>query len=259
MTTRSLLTILLFYGLCGAGSAFAQSIAQNQSLPLNEEEIQKAFLRAYYSGGSGFTSDLVFGQEYYAYHSRSNSKPILFDDDLYTSSIIFDGKYYDNIKLQYDAYTDEVVYIDLNLFLNFTSYQISLNKDKIEMFSLYRLGDTLNFYRIDEGGSNLEPRFYEVPYQGITRLAIKYYCTAHIEKTIEQFKIRKAFFLDTGDGFYRFRGKRQFIKLFGAGADEIRSIIDENDIRFSLKDPSSIVTILKKYDQLLLESNIAGG
>ena len=44
---------------------------------------------------------------------------------------------------------------------------------------------------------------------------------------------------------YRFRGKRQFIKLFGAGADEIRSIIDENDIRFSLKDPSSIVTILK--------------
>ena len=143
MTTRSLLTILLFYGLCGAGS-LAQSIAQNQSLPLNEEEIQKAFLRAYYSGAA-VSRALVFGQEYYAYHSRSNSKPILFDDDLYTSSIIFDGKYYDNIKLQYDAYTDEVWYIDLNLFLNFTSYQISLNKDKIEMFSLYRLGRYAEF------------------------------------------------------------------------------------------------------------------
>ncbi len=221
--------------------------------------MQKAFLRAYYSSGSGFTNDLVFGQEYYAYHSRSTNKPLLFDDNLYTSSIIFDGKYYENIKLQYDAHTDEVVYIDLDLFLNFTSYQISLNEDKIEMFSLYRLGDTLNFYRIDDVGSNLEPRFYEVPYQGITKLAIKYYCTVYMEKTIDQFKIRKAFYLDAGDGFYRFKGKRQFIKLFGGGSDQIKSIINENDIKFTLKDVSSIVSILEKYDQLLLESNITGG
>ncbi len=254
-----LLILLLLYRPGGFHFAFSQSGTGNRSMVQETEESQKAFLRAYYSKDSGFENGLVFGQEYYAYHGRSDNKPLMYTDNLYTSSIIFDGKYYDGIKLQYDTYTDEVVYSDLNLFLlNFTSSQIALNEDKIEMFSFYRLGDTLNFYRIDEEGSNLEPRFYEIPYQGTTRLAIKHYSYAYKEKSIYQYKIKKAYYLDTGEGFYKFKNKKQFIKLFGGNAALIKSVIDKKNIRFSRKNDSSIVAILKEYDRMLSLSNNMG-
>ena len=254
-----LLILLLLYGPGVSRFAFSQSSAENRSRLQETEESQKAFLRAYYSTGSGFENDLVFGQEYYAYHSRSDNKPLMYTDNLYTSSIVFNGKYYDGIKLQYDTYTDEVVYTDLNLFLlNFTSSQIALNEDKIEMFSFYRLGDTLNFYRIDEEGSNLEPGFYEIPYQGTTRFVIKHYSYAYMERSIYQYKIKKTYYLDTGEGFYKFKSKKQFIKIFGENAGLIKSVIDKKNIRFSRKNDSSIVSVLKEYDQMLLLSDDTG-
>ena len=259
MSKRAIIfTLALIYGLSVTRSSFAQSASADQSVLQNTEETQKAFLRAYYSNGSGFENDLVFGQEYYAYHIRTQNKPLMYNDNLYTSSIIFDGKYYDGIKLQYDTYTDEVVYIDLDLFLNFTSYQIALNEDKTEKFSFYRYGDTLNFYRIDEAESNLEPRFYEVPYQEHTRFAIKYYSAVYMEKSIDQFRIKKAYYLDAGNGFFRFRNKRQFLNIFGEEADKVKSIIDDNNIRFSRNEKSSIVHILKEYDQTLSLSDGQG-
>jgi len=250
MIKRVFFLIILISGIIWNNFTFGQSTDSPSIGFERTETLQKGVLRDYYFSRTGFMNDLIFGQEYYPYHNQSKNKPTLYTDNLYSTSLVFDGKQYDDVKLQYDAFSDEVIYSDIELFLNFSSYLVALNDYLIESFSFYRLGDTLTFYYLGEGESNLPARFYEVVYSGQTKFLIKHYCSVFTEKTIPEYIIKEAYYLDTGNGFNRFRGKRQFLRLFGEKSETVRILMEEKGIRFEKKNKSVIADILVEFDNL---------
>ena len=223
---------------------------------------------------NGLDNSLAFGQEYYPYYTRSNTSPFLYNDIAYSSSIVFDGKKYENVNIKYDTKTDELIYIEANTYTQFNSvaplkisfdangdiisrfdaFFISLNEDKIDSFSFYIYGDTVTFYRLGEK-DGLPTRFYEVPYYGKSRFVIKHFCSVYTEKSIEEYKIREAYYVDIGSGFQRIITKGQFFKLFGEDKELVKSIIMQNGISFNKKDKRQIINILQKYDQFINQTS----
>lgn len=247
---KKLQILFLFLYICF--SAYSQSETDSGNSYVNSinavENEQITKIKDAFYIVNGFENTLLYGNEYYPYHNRSEAKPLLFTDNNYSSSIFFDGKRYDNITLQYDAYTDEVIYSDLQFFImNF--FNIALNKNLIGWFEFYRFGDTLTFKYLTKKDGAPEDRFYETPYMGSSKFIIRHYTSVTEQVEISEYHLKEAYYLNIGNGFFKFKNKKQFMKIFGKENETIAQII--KDQGFNIKNKQLIINILETYDAFL--------
>lgn len=254
MLKYSPLIILLICALPGYSQLPSVSTDNRGSAIEYEENTQIKSLYEEYARNIGSKDGLIFGKEYFPYHFRATRKPLMFVDGKHKASLISSGRKYIDIPLQYDTYTDEIVYTDTSHAFNHVVYPVSLNRDIVDLFTLYHGGDTLNFQyftREKLGNDDIPEGFFEVAYDGSTKYIIRHHSSVHERNGIDNFFISRSGLINTGKGYSKYRTQRQFIKLFGENSDEIKKILNMNETDVRRTEKRQMIKILELYDKNL--------
>lgn len=217
------------------------------------EKAQKEYLEKTYLLLSGVENGVVNGRTYFPYHYRSKNKPLLFFEKDRTAAITMNGRKYENIILQYDTFTDEVIYPEIENNHGQGLYQISLNKDIIDSFVLFFKDDTLTFRNITEKevrGFGLPHGFFEIAYDGDSKYMVRHSSVVHQKNGIDEYFYSPAGYVNTGAGFTRIRSNGQLIKMFGTRSAEMKKILDRYKINVRKANKNQIISALRLFDNL---------
>lgn len=253
MARLSFLLLLLLCSLSGLSQESAMVTAPGgKDMIARTEKAQKEHLERAYSLRVGVDDGLVNGRTYFPYHYRSKNKPLLFFEKDRTASITMNGRSYNNIFLQYDTFTDEVIFPEIENKHAQGLYQISLNKDIIDFFVLFFKDDTLTFRNIsgnEPGSAGIPSGFYEIAYDEDSKYVVRHASTVHQKNGIDEYFYSPAGYVDTGAGFIRIRSNSQFIKQFGARSAEMKKIMDRYKINVRKSNKNQIISALRLFDK----------
>ncbi len=252
MVKKVITGLLLLVSFIG----FSQEIqlplnADNSELFIRTDEDRLKDLDSLYLVESGSGSSFISGREYRGYYFRSDYKPILFFGRERTASLVYKGRTYYNLLLQYDTYLDQLIYM---VYSNWEASQLALNSDNISRFDLYFSDDTLTFrYVSDElySSFNLDDGFYEVVYEGKCKYIIRHGSTHYMRNGVDEYSYKPAGYVMTDGGFIKITSRKQFVNLFGSKSKEIKQFIGSNGIRIRKADKSQIKNILRFYEGLV--------
>ncbi len=254
MPRLSLLLLLLLCSFIGLSQETAKVItAGGKDMIANTEKAQKEYLEKTYSLLSGIEDRVVNGRTYFPYHYRSKNKPLLFFEKDRTASITMNGRKYEKVILQYDTFTDEVIFPEIENNHGQGLYQISLNKDIIDSFVLFFKDDTLTFRKITEKevrGSGLTPGFFEIAYDGDSKYMVRHTSVVHQKNGIDEYFYSPSGYVNTGGGFIRIRSNGKFIKMFGTRSAEMKKILDRYKITVRKANKNQIISALRLFDNL---------
>jgi hypothetical protein len=197
--------------------------------------------------------EFIFGREYIRYYFQSQTNPLLRFDEERSGSIVFRGRSYDKIVLQYDTYTDQVIYTDDTLIFDNRIWAIALKDDLIDRFDLYFKYDTLSFrYFTEDNDStfNLKDGFYEVVYDSECKYLIKHMSSCVITEGIDEYIYAPVGFVKISNGYSKISSKKQFILLFGNKSQEIKKFLRQDKIRIRKPDKNQIARVLMYYEDL---------
>lgn len=253
MAKTPLVMLFLICSLCG----FSQ---QEPSPPVNREEgrfaeseaARNEYLDSLYLAVTGMTHAYINGHEYYPYHYRSKYKPMLFHGKERTSSITVNDKQFDDLILQYDTYTDEVLFSEIENAHGKHLHQIAINREIIDQFTLFFRDDTLRFRYVgeQEAGSSLTPGFYEVAYEGPTVFLIRHRSVMHQRNGIDEYFWSPVRYIKTADGYQKISSNNKFIKLLGSGSAHMKRILSQRNVNLRKASKRQIIDVLKSYDSL---------
>ena len=252
--SRTLFIILLLlvsvtgYAQQGSGGMAGRKIDSFSAI----EASRGKFLDSIYTVRTGTAIAYINGHEYYPYHYRAKHKPLLFFGKERTASITVSGRQYENLILQYDTYTDEVIFSEIENEFGSRLYQISINKDIVASFNLFFRDDTLKFkyFNEEESGRGIPAGFYEVAYNGRSGYLVRHRSVVHERNGIDQYFYSPVGYVMTAAGYQKISSGRRFVKLFGEGSAEMKSIIDQRHINMRKAGKKDIINLLKSYDSL---------
>ena len=233
--------------------------SQTIQLPLNADNselfvrIDKDHLNdldSLYEVESGNGSNFISGREYRGYYFRSDHKPVLFYGRERTASLVYKGRTYANLVLQYDTFLDQVIYMVYN---NWNASQAALNSDNISRFDLYFNDDSLNFRYFSkelDPAFNLDDGFYEVVHDGKCKYIIRHGSIHYMRNGVDEYAYKPSGYIRLGDGFVLITSQKRFVNLFGDKSNEIRQFVADRRIRIARADKHQISEILRFYESL---------
>jgi|WetSurMetagenome_2_1015567.scaffolds.fasta_scaffold00535_7 hypothetical protein len=215
---------------------------------------QNEYLIKLYYQKIGERDELINGRDYVPYYYRSKLKPLLFSDKKRTGSILLNGRRYDGLSLEYDTFLDQVIYADITKFISSGLFKIALNKDIVDNFNLYFDQDSMifrYFKPVPGNNFNIPEGFYEVAYEGKSKFIIKHQSLAIEQAGLIEYFYSASYYIMVGDGFYRIKSSRDFIKLFEEKSAEIKKYLRISKVNIRNADKKQIAAVLKYYDSQL--------
>jgi hypothetical protein len=197
--------------------------------------------------------DIINGKESLPYSFRHETTPYFHSRDKLNATLNANHRIYNNIKLQYDTYTDELIYTDISRILFNEFPRIELNKDIIDGFSLFIDGDTINFrhFRFPENqGKKLEDGFYEVVYEGRTIFIIRHHSLLYNKQGLDEYKYSPRKYVFEGDKYYKISNRKSMVLMAGDHSKEIKEFLHKSRIKVRRAGKDQIVEVLKYYDSL---------
>jgi hypothetical protein len=254
----SLSSFLLFFGYLLNAQQLLTFSENNEKINYRAiSDCQIGYLFTLYNQKIDNSNELVNGRDYFPYYYRSELKPILFNQNKKSGSLVMNGKKYDNLTLDYDTYLDELIYYDRSKFIANKSLSIALNKEIVEGFNLYFDNDSLIF-RYCKSSDNvkfdLPEGFYEVVYDGNSKYIIKHQSEFTVMEGLDEYLYSPAGYVMVGENFSRVRSKKGFVKLFGDKSKEIKKFMRSNRIHIKKEEKNKIASVLKYYDSLILSN-----
>jgi hypothetical protein len=234
-----------------------QPLRRTENNPLTAMIVkeQREYLDSLYLNGTGALRDVVNGRDYIRYFFRSTDKPLLRPEEGRNASLIFNKRKFEDLPLQYDTYTGEVIYTDNKLILNNKICEVALNSDNISRFDLYFKDDTMTFKNFrNEPAFNLEEGFYEVVHDGECKYIIRHVSTLYLSDGLEKYPYAPQSYIRVADQYVRTGSRKQFLSLFGDRSDAIRQYMHRERIRFKKADKHQITDILKFYERLHVQA-----
>ena len=195
--------------------------------------------------------ELINGRAYFPYYFRSSSQPILFSEKNYSSSVTLKGIRYEDVALEFDTYTDEVIYIDSTRFCIYSPLKVALKKDNVDGFEFYIDTDTMSFRYFSQDTDplfDLKDGYYEVVLERGSKYLIKHYSILMEMPESDEYNYTHDDFVNIGNGFSKISTKRQFIKIFGERSGEMRKQIEGSGTKIRKANKEQIMFVLKYYD-----------
>jgi hypothetical protein len=216
-------------------------------------DLQTDYINTLYYQKVDVTAQLINGREFNPYYLKAKTRPILVEGKKHSGSLIFKNRRYNNLKLDYDTYTDQIIYSDSSKFLNNKLFRIVLNKDPVDGFCLCFPDDSMIFrhFRSGDGTNfNLPEGFYEVVYDGQSKYIIKHQSIPDINEGLNVYTYSMSQYIFAGKRFYDVKSSKSFVRLFGKDSDAIRAFMKKNRLRFNKADKYDIASVLRYYDSL---------
>lgn len=218
-------------------------------------EYQTSYLNALYIRKVDLADELIEGREYIPYYLKCRITPLFFDGEKRKGSLLFNGRKYNNLKLEYDTFLDQLIYSDSSKLIDDKVFKIALNKDPVDEFGLYFSNDSMIFrhFRNDAGEKfNLPEGFYEVVYDGLSKFIIRHQSSPIENDGIYEYRYSTSDYVMVGDNFFRVRSSGSFVKLFGKDSDAIRKFMRTNRVHFRSADKKEVAAVLRYYDTLIM-------
>lgn len=226
-------SLLIFLSICCYG--LIPSASGNQHFNRIEQDtlLQKQIL---YNGR-------IWRNQYY----KVRGNQFLFSNDFLPGTVTIKGQLFDNVRLRYDIYKDEITTIS-----NPTTI-LQLNKEMVDMFSILFENKWYKFIRILEDSSNVFNGYLNVLYKGKTSLYVKY--RKEIELLAEDGKYDRFYQSQSiyivKDGItYPVTGKKEFFIPLSDKKRQIKNFIKTNKLKILKKVPESFVPVLEFYDNM---------
>jgi hypothetical protein len=218
-------------------------------------DLQTSYLDTLYEERVDIADELINGREYVPYYFKCKVKPLLLEEKESRGSLIFNGRQYSNLKLEYDTYLDQLIYSDSTKLINDRLFKIVMNKDHVDGFVLYSSSDSLIFryFSTDNDGLfNLAEGYYEVVYDGGSKYIIRHQ-SFPVEKDGEyEYREIPVKYAMVGEGFSRVRTSGSFVKLFGNYSDAVRKYMRTNKVHYKHAGKSEIAAVMRYYDSLVI-------
>jgi len=214
------------------------------------EEAGKESLDSIYAIRTGTEHAFINGTEYFPYHYRAKHKPLLHYGEERSAEIIVSGRKYIGIVLQYDTYSDEVIFSEMDNDFGKNLYHISIKRDLIGGFTLLFRTDTLRFRYLTpaETGGEVPPGFYEVAYEGPTGYIIRHRSVVHQRNGIDEYYYSPVGYIKTPLGYSRITSGSKFFKLFGKNQEEMKKLVDLQGIKLRRAGKREMIRLLQAYD-----------
>ena len=214
------------------------------------ETARRELLDSIYAVRTGTTHAFINGTEYYPYHYRAKNKPLLFYGTDRTSDIVVNGRKYDGLVLQYDTFTDEVIFSEMDNDFGQNRYNISITRDFIGAFTMFFRTDTMRFSYLndDETGGEIPAGFYEMAYEGPTGYIIRHRAVVHQRNGIDEYYYSPVGYIKTPSGYTRVTSGGKLAKQFGTDSELMKKIIDQRRIKLRKANKRQIVNILQSFD-----------
>jgi hypothetical protein len=171
----------------------------------------------------------------------------LFSGEFLPGSVTMNGKKFTGISLRYDLYRDEILTpVSPGVILQ-------LNKELVDSFSFIYLHKAYRFKRMQEDLAAGRQGYVRVIYDAKTGLYVKYQKKINRpgqENKRDVFYQLNRLFLMKGNEMYPISGKHDLYKAFQEDKTTLRKFIKENKIRIAVKEPESLVPVIRHYDSL---------
>jgi hypothetical protein len=198
----------------------------------------------------GAQSRLYNGMQYDAYDPHIKGNACYNDvDSLHAGSVFYDGYQYNNVKMLYDIYKDELVILIYNQFM-----RISLISDKVRDFDL--LNQHFIYVKNDPANSNsLKTGFYGDLYDGKIQVLSKktksiQNSTDYTGNIIPYFSPAKDYYLFRNGKYYTVNSQGAFLDVLNDHKKEVKQFIKSNNIRFKKAPEQAMAAIAAYYDHL---------
>ena len=178
---------------------------------------------------------------------NTDGNQFFLSSDFSTGSVGVDGYNFNNAKIKYDLFNDELL-IQRN-----DGTIIQLNKELINSFNLLYYEKTYSFINFDNtSGSNLNG-YCQLLYDGDIKIYVKYLkelIPTTITNGLPKFsQVNKVYIFKDGK-FYRTDNRKQLLNLFEDGEEQvmIKKYIRSNQIIISRNDPESFRRVIEYYE-----------
>jgi hypothetical protein len=221
----------------------------------------------------GAASRLYTGSEYLGNGQRAKGSPFFLSDSPLPGSVVYQGEAYDNLDLQYDLLSGEVLIKDYT-----QSYNIELTKEKVTRFTIAHH----EFWYLTPGGRTsdqpsvpdqpstsgqpasdhspapdrsipLDPGYYErlnssAPFL-YARREKKIAFPANAEEQA-YYRLSSSWFLQLGDRFYRVESKGDLLNILKDKKDPLKKFIRESHINFKKDFEQASIKTIAYYAQI---------
>ena len=235
------------------------SVAANEKMNrlTRAEAAGKETLDSIYAVRTGTEHAFINGTEYFPYHYRAKHKPLLHYGEERSAEITVSGRKYKGMVLQYDTYTDEVIFSEMDNDFGKNLYHISIKRDLNGGFTLFFRADTLRFRYLTtaETGGQLPPGFYEMAYEGPTGYIIRHRSVVHQRNGIDEYYYSPVGYIKTPAGYSRITSGGKFFKLFGENTEELKKIVERQGIKLRRAGKREMIMLLQAYDNRTVGAN----
>lgn len=174
--------------------------------------------------------------------------PFFESDSLLPGMLIYDGRLYENLLLQYDMVTDQVIIRNYQ-----QQNELQLVPEKLPWFYM---GEHV-FVRVvadAEMPSFITTGFYEKLYEGkMTVFARRQKIPRQAADAADNkgsYTVYNNYFLLLNDVFYQAGGKNDFLSLMGTEKEAVARYIKDNKINFRKRRETAMVQVAAYYDKL---------
>ena len=194
------------------------------------------------------SQELYNGRVWRNTYTGIRNDPYLFSKEFMQGSVIINGRTFNNVKLLYEIYKDEILTVTGRNII------IQLNKEMVNRFTLHSGNRDYLFVKAEEGDKSLPEGYSNALYEGRTGIYVKYRKVIDprsVEGKYDAFREVHRIYVIRDSIPVPVKGKGQFLSLFGK--DEARILKDyirQEKLRISGKDPDSFVPVAEYYDRM---------
>jgi hypothetical protein len=187
-------------------------------------------------------SQLFNGGDYSRYIPLREEHPYFLSNDWLEGSLVYDQQRYDNLWLQYDLTTDQLLIENYHY-----SNTIQLVKEQVQAFAL----GNRNFIQLQH--PSIPFGYYELLYDGKTRAIARH--TKNFQKEIQsgqlyhKFLEKTVYYLFINERYVTVTSKGSVLRLFGDRKQEVNRAFRSRHIPFGANKARSIALLAQLYDE----------
>lgn len=218
----------------------------SQQLLITPEKERELLIENYYDIVAG-NAKIYSGREQAKYLLTIKNHPYFVTDEYSIGEVFYDGISYNNVKLRWDVFRDELIALSLH------ANNIVLYKDCVDQFDLH--GQVIINLKSPDFSDAPATGFYIRLYEGDIDVLGKPVCElveTHQDRVVlRSFEMRKDIcYVIYDNTCYRIKSKRAILKLFKSHKKELKQYIRAQRLDFKDDFSGSIVYVVKKYEEL---------
>jgi len=190
---------------------------------------------------------LYIGKMWRNQYAMVKGDQFLFSTEYLEGSVTINGNSYDNLRINYDIYNDEI------LTPKNRGSIIQLNKEMVDSFAMVFAGKKYKFVNAQDDSLPVIKGFVRVVYKGKSALYVKYKkeiaALAVDDKYDLFFRTYRIYCLKEGQA-YPISSKRDLLKILQDDKIRMKEFMKKNKLKVSKMEPESFIPVIRYYDSL---------